>query len=140
MFYFTLTPRQVGQISLVVKLYQEDDWLGDTRILIVCGQVSGSLHITPNPSADLKERARWINRQTHLCQTLVDYFDESELHTLYFDLGVDYADRPHATKADAACELVGYLERRDRLPELIAKGQDYVRLLRGTRFRHSGRP
>jgi hypothetical protein len=122
-FYFMLTPRQVGDVGLFVKLYQEDDWLSHARVHIVCGQVSGSLYITPNPAANLEERGRWLSFRTHLRQTLVDYFDESELRTLCFDLGVDYADLSHETKAGTARELIRYLERRDRLPELIAVGQ-----------------
>jgi hypothetical protein len=121
--YFTLVPRQAGEIGLVVRLYQEDDWLGNARVRIVCGQVSGSLQVTQSPAASLEEQARWRNYRTHLRQTLVDYFDESELRTLCFDLEVHYDNLLHATKADAARELVGYLERRDRIPELVAMGQ-----------------
>jgi dihydroneopterin aldolase len=51
------------------------------------------------------------------------YFNESELRTLCFDLEVDYDNLRHATKADAVRELIGYLERRDRVPELVAVGQ-----------------
>jgi hypothetical protein len=121
--YFVLTPRQVGTVRLVVKLYQEDDWLGSARVLVVCGQVNGSLHITPNPVAALEEQGRWLSYRTHLRRTLDACFDESELRTLCFDLGVDYDNLPHTTKAGAARELIGYLERRDRLPELVAVGQ-----------------
>ena len=122
-FYFTLIPEQIGQISLVVKLYQEDNWLGSARVLIVCGQVSGSLHVTPSPAASLAEQARSRNYRIHLRELLEAHFNESELRTLCFDLEVDYDNLLHATKADAARELVSYFERRDRLPELVAVGQ-----------------
>ena len=77
-FYFTLTPRQVGEMSLVVKLYQEDNWLGSARVRIVCGQVGGRLHVRPSPAASLAEQARWRNYRTRLREMLEAYFDESE--------------------------------------------------------------
>ncbi len=122
-FYFMLTPRQVGEIGLVVRLYQEDTWLGNARVRIVCGQVTGSLSVTHSPLASQKEQTRWSECRTRLREMLEAHFNESELRTLCFDLGVDYDNLLHATKADAARELVSYLERRDRLPELVAVGQ-----------------
>lgn len=31
-FYFHLTPTKSGKISIIVKIYQEDDWLGSARV------------------------------------------------------------------------------------------------------------
>ncbi len=55
---------------------------------------------------------------TKLRQTLITYFDESELHTLCTDLGVDYESLPGEGKANKARELIKYLKNRDRIPEL----------------------
>jgi len=68
--YFTLVPRQAGEIGLVVRLYQEDDWLGNARVRIVCGQVSGSLQVTQSPAASLEEQALWRINRTHLREML----------------------------------------------------------------------
>ena len=54
-----------------------------------------------------------------LRQILGTRFDESELRTLCFSLGVDYADLPSGGKADKAKELVARLDRHDRIPELV---------------------
>jgi len=54
-----------------------------------------------------------------LRETLAAYFDAGELRTLCFDLGVDYDDLPGEGKGNKARELIAYLERRDRLPELV---------------------
>ena len=54
-----------------------------------------------------------------LRETLAEYFDAGELRTLCFDLGVDYDDLPGEGKANKARELIAYLERRDRLSELV---------------------
>ena len=121
--YFALLPRQVGEIGLVVRLYQEDIWLGSARVRIACGYVIGNLQITQNPAASPEERVHWFGYRTHLRRMLDTRFDETELRTLCFDLGVDYDNLSHATKADAARELVSYFERRDRLPELVAMGR-----------------
>lgn len=45
-FYFQLIPRQLGDISIVVTVYQEDDWLGSTRVHTVAQeQVAGRVQI-----------------------------------------------------------------------------------------------
>ena len=53
-----------------------------------------------------------------LRRVLVELFDESELRDLCFDLGVAYDDLPGRGKKDKARELVTYMERRQRIPEL----------------------
>lgn len=61
--------------------------------------------------------------RTRLRQILTTYFDKGELRTLCFDLGVDYDDLPGEAKVDKARELVSYMERRNRIPELVAMGR-----------------
>lgn len=34
-FYFHLTPKKLGKIGVVVTVYQEDDWVGSTRVFTV---------------------------------------------------------------------------------------------------------
>ncbi|MCP4517182.1 MAG: ATP-binding protein, partial [Delftia sp.] len=57
-----------------------------------------------------------------LRQTLVERFDKGELRTLYFDLGIGYDSLPGEGTSDKARELVLYLARHDRLPELLDLG------------------
>lgn len=54
-----------------------------------------------------------------LRQILNDYFNESELQNLAFDLGLDYENLPGKSKGDKARELIAFLERRGRLSELV---------------------
>jgi hypothetical protein len=54
-----------------------------------------------------------------LRQLLTDYFNETELRNLCFDLDVEYEDLSGPTKADKARELVALLKRCDRISELI---------------------
>jgi hypothetical protein len=61
--------------------------------------------------------------RTKLCQLLSTHFDEEELRTLCFDLGIDYDDLRSEGKANKARELVAYLERRGRIPDLVAIGK-----------------
>ncbi len=58
-----------------------------------------------------------------LRQNLIHYFNDSELRDLCFDLGVDYESLPGTGKSDKARELVSYLDRRGRVPELTWMGQ-----------------
>lgn len=67
-------------------------------------------------TSDKKEITISTNK---LRQILIDYFDESELQNLAFDLGVDYENLPGQSKGDKARGLIAFLERRGRLSELV---------------------
>ena len=58
-------------------------------------------------------------RLVYLRQNLADYFNDSELRDVCFDLDVSYDDLAGPSKADKARELVSYLERRGGIGELI---------------------
>jgi hypothetical protein len=57
-------------------------------------------------------------RLTSLRQQLIAGFNEEELRTLCFDLGVDYDGLPARGKGGKARELVQYLSKRDRVADL----------------------
>jgi hypothetical protein len=59
-----------------------------------------------------------MHNRVKLRQVLVKGFNESELKTLCFDLGVDYDSLPGEHKDDKARELVAYFERRLRISKL----------------------
>jgi hypothetical protein len=56
-----------------------------------------------------------------LRQKLADYFDDGELKSLCFDLGVAYDELPGEGKVNKARELIAFMERRDRIAELVAE-------------------
>lgn len=60
---------------------------------------------------------------TGLRQILTTRFDEGELRTLCFDLELDYDKLPGSGKANIARELISYLNRRERMHELIEVGK-----------------
>lgn len=60
---------------------------------------------------------------TRLRQILTQRFSDDELRTLCFDLGLDYDLLPGEGKGGRARELLRYLDRRDRIDELIEVGQ-----------------
>lgn len=51
-------------------------------------------------------------------------FDEEELRTLCFSLGVDYDNLPAQGAKNKARELIKYLNRRDRIPALVKAGKN----------------
>lgn len=53
-----------------------------------------------------------------LARILTNYFNLSELQGLCFELGLDFDDLAGSGKSDKARELVNYLNRRGRIPEL----------------------
>ena len=61
---------------------------------------------------------------TRLRQILALLFDEEDLRTLCFDLGVDYDNLPARGKAYKARELVKYLGRHNRISELLRIGKE----------------
>jgi len=64
-------------------------------------------------------------QQIKLRQILTERFDEGELRTLCFDLGVDYDGLPGRGKAEKARDIVAYLERREQLQELVEVGRQH---------------
>jgi len=59
-------------------------------------------------------------QKAELLNKLKKYFNDSELRNdLCLKLGVDYEDLPGTNMADKARELILYLDRRGRLPELL---------------------
>ncbi len=57
--------------------------------------------------------------RVELHQKLTNHFNESELRTLCFGLGVDYDDLPGQGKADKARELILYFERCGQIVALV---------------------
>jgi hypothetical protein len=62
----------------------------------------------------------WHEYRARLRQLLSTHFNTEELKTLCFDLVVDFENLPAQGKAGKARELVTYLERLGRIPELVA--------------------
>jgi DNA-binding NtrC family response regulator len=62
-------------------------------------------------------------RLTKLLQVLSERFDEGELQSLCFHLGVGYDDLPGGGKANKARDLIQYLERRGQIVDLIETGK-----------------
>jgi class 3 adenylate cyclase len=60
---------------------------------------------------------------TQLRQILDSHFNEGELITLCFDLGVDYDNLPGAGKVNKARELISHLDRHGLIPDLVELGQ-----------------
>jgi hypothetical protein len=71
----------------------------------------------------VEARPATLNSRTQLRQLLSKHFDEGELQTLCFDLGVDYDSLPGDGKGDKVRALIAYLERRGRVQELVALGK-----------------
>lgn len=57
--------------------------------------------------------------RTQMYQVLMQRFDDSELQTLCFNLGIDYDVLRGSSKADKARDLIVYLYRRERIAELV---------------------
>ena len=64
-----------------------------------------------------------IRANTYYRRILTQRFNEVELRTLCFDLGIDYEDLPSVGKAGKARELVGFLHRHERIAELLKVGK-----------------
>lgn len=54
-----------------------------------------------------------------LRKNVTTHFDAGELQNLCFDLGVDYENLPGESKSDKAREMVEFMQRRERLHELV---------------------
>ena len=92
---------------------------GITNSIIASGNVTIG-GASPHPDRPLAPaEASSTETLARLHQNIAAFFGDEELRSLCFDLGVDYADLPAEGKDGKARELVAYLERRGRIPELV---------------------
>jgi hypothetical protein len=71
----------------------------------------------------LTRSAAGANPLARVRELVAERFDEEELRTLCYDLDVDYDSLAATGKGGKARELVAYLERYQRIDELVAVGQ-----------------
>ncbi len=64
-------------------------------------------------------QSRLNQKRFQLRQEMVEAFNEEELKTLCFDLGVDYENVAGDTKAEKTREIISLFERKDRLKNLV---------------------
>ena len=77
-------------------------------------------------TTDTDREKRTSQRQylTRLRQILDEHFNAGELRTFCFDLDVEYDNLGGESKTDKIRELISYLERHDRIPDLVELGQE----------------
>jgi hypothetical protein len=80
------------------------------------GQLAGSVQQSVSTGANVAP----VASRTQLRENLERAFSLEELRTLCSDLGVDFDLLPSSDKGAMAREMITYLERRSRIPELIA--------------------
>jgi hypothetical protein len=61
-----------------------------------------------------------VNWKAQLRRVLMEFFDESELKVICFDLGIDYENISRDTKIETVIQIIEYCIRVDRVDELIA--------------------
>lgn len=115
--YFQLTPRAPGPLDVIISVYQEMDWMGAARLSAeaVAGRLRAEMDIAVK-SQELPEQE--MSREA-LRRVLDDHYNIEELKDLCLTLGIDYEDIPGETQSAKARELVLYMQRRDRLAELV---------------------
>jgi hypothetical protein len=148
-FYFHLTPKELGEISILVRVFQKDDWLGGARVhTIVKEHIVGNVQMvilsydmpsilgTQTGTSASKSNTEEDNHATSvdrilptdaatLRQILVHHFSLEELRTLCADLGVSYDELPGEGQEAKARELIAYLQRRARLSKLVSCIRQY---------------
>jgi hypothetical protein len=99
------------------------------QVVVVGGNVGGDIIVVGQPTSDQRPNGvseRIVSDHTHLARlhkVLDAHFNEEELRTLCFDLNVDYDNLPAQGKVNKARELIAYLDRHGRIPELLRMGE-----------------
>lgn len=92
-------------------------------VLFIFRDGCAACEVSHHTSDEAKKPSEVDARRT-LRQLLIKRFNKPELKDLSFDLGVDYEDLSGSSKKDKARELLAYLDRRGRLPELVKVGRE----------------
>jgi hypothetical protein len=120
-FYFHLIPEQAGRIGIIVTVYQEQEWLGGTRLhTLAQEQVVGKVHVNVHSRPIGPDRAA----QVAVARRIEKLFTAAQLRPLCFDLGVDYDNLEGTTKAEKARSLITYMVNRGRFHELVRACQE----------------
>jgi hypothetical protein len=116
-FYFHLIPEQAGRIGIIVTVYQEQEWLGGTRLHTVAQeQVAGKMKVNVYSRPIRPEHVAQVAVALHI----KEHFSPTELNMLCSqELGIDYNDLAGETHTSKAWELVRYIVRRGRFHELV---------------------
>ena len=68
-FYFHLTPQKLGEIGIIIRVYQKDDWLGSARVhTFAREQVVGSVQLAVT-SHDLRPSTEAMSLRHQLMET-----------------------------------------------------------------------
>ena len=92
----------------------------------ILANMSKPVFIPASNEQERKEQAEDVFTAEYLAglrRKIVEYFDDSDLRDLCFDMGIDYADLPGQSKKDKARELVDRCKRTSRVPDLVAQLQ-----------------
>jgi hypothetical protein len=81
--------------------------------------ISSTFQTQANASPMAKSISETPISRSQLRDNLVNFFSEGELRSLCFDLGIDYEELGGRSKNVKVLELIGYMQRRARMDELM---------------------
>jgi hypothetical protein len=122
--FFQLTPQQIGRISIVITVYQEKNWLGDTRLdTLVQEQLVGKVETTIYSKPIVIEAPATLSlpQVAALGRLISANFSADELRDLAAFLGIDYDDLSGGSKAAKARSLADHCRRHGKVPDLWAE-------------------
>ncbi len=112
----------------IASLYALDLQPGDHVILFHSDTTAGAFCaellrrcLASSPPASVVAETGDSNSRAVLRQLLTDFFSDSELRTLCFDLNIDYESLPGMGKADKAREVVVYAKHHGLLSVLVVE-------------------
>jgi hypothetical protein len=122
--------------SVIAAATLEEDLASSDRALAI--YLRRELQRAASGSVVVRDEARqaYLSR---LLQSLSESFSLGDLHSLCFELEVDFEDLPAETRMGKARELIIFMERRRRLDDLVAKCRE-LRPLKSWEMPPSGEP
>lgn len=116
-FFFHLTPKKSGTLSIIVTVYQEIDWLGSARVSTTAvAQLAGEV------TTQIISQALTTNHLGRLHSNLMNAFSMDELNTICLELGVNpqQIDGHARTLAAFANGIILYCVEQNKMEKLIA--------------------
>lgn len=118
--YFHLVPKRMGEISIIITVYQQEELSGSARVHTIVEQVVGKMDLQiVSRELDSSKESLSATSFAELRINIQYYFNGEELNNLCYDLGISHEFISGNDHSGRVRELIFYCQRHGLLTDLL---------------------